>query len=128
MMAAVGTITLRVITEWVGLVSQFGVNFPHEVAKRPSLLSQVWGHWDAGYYLCIAQYGYAGRVVGPGQAVHGIAFAPMYPWGIRFVHGSLRSTGRPVPSCSVREPCSWRSPHSTGWRRRSAAATWAGRR
>ena len=85
--AAVGTIALRVITEWVGLVSQFGVNFPHEVAKRPSLLSQVWGHWDAGYYLSIAQYGYAGRVVGPGQAAHGIAFAPMYPWGIRLVHG-----------------------------------------
>ena len=84
--AAVGTIALRVITEWVGLVSQFGVNFPHEVAKRPSLLSQVWGHWDAGYYLSIAQYGYAGRVVGPGQAAHGIAFAPMYPWGIRAVH------------------------------------------
>ena len=47
--AAVGTIVLRAITAWIGLVSQFGVNFPHDMAKNPSLLSQVWGHWDAGY-------------------------------------------------------------------------------
>ncbi len=84
--AAVGTVALRVVTEWIGLVSQYGVNFPHEVAKRPSLLSEVWGHWDAGFYLSIAQYGYAGRVPGHGQVAHGIAFAPLYPWGIRFVH------------------------------------------
>ena len=84
--AAIGTIVLRAVTEWIGLVSEFGINFPHEVAKNPSLLSQVWGHWDAGYYLSIAQYGYAGRVVGHGQVAHGIAFAPLYPWGIRVVH------------------------------------------
>jgi|GEM_PF-883245 len=86
LVGALGTIGLRIITEWVGLVSEFGVNFPHEVAKRPSLLSQVWGHWDAGYYLSVAQYGYAGRTVTHGQAANAIAFAPLYPWGIRLVH------------------------------------------
>ncbi len=84
--AAVGTVLLRVITEWIGLVSEYGIEFPHEVAERPSLLVDVWGHWDAGFYLSIARYGYAGRVAGPGQAAHGIAFAPLYPWGIRLVH------------------------------------------
>jgi hypothetical protein len=86
LVAALGTIGLRLITEWVGLVGQFGVNFPHEVAKRPSLLIQVWGRWDTGYYLSIAQYGYAGRTVAHGQAANGIAFAPLYPWGIRLIH------------------------------------------
>jgi len=86
LVGAFGTIGLRLVTEWVGLVSQFGVNFPHEVARRPSLLSQVWGHWDAGYYLSVAQYGYAGRTVGHGQAANAIAFAPLYPWGIHLVH------------------------------------------
>ena len=86
LVAALGAIGLRLITEWVGLVSEFGVNFPHAVAKRPSLLSQVWGHWDAGYYLSVAQYGYAGRTVAHGQTANAIAFAPLYPWGIRLVH------------------------------------------
>ena len=86
LIATVGTIGLRLVTEWVGLVSQYGTSFPHQVARHPSLLSQVWGHWDAGYYLSIAQYGYAGRTVGHGQAPGGIAFAPLYPTGIRLVH------------------------------------------
>ena len=84
--AAVGTLVLRVVTEWIGLVSQFGVDFPHRVARTPYLLTQVWGHWDAGYYFSIAQDGYAGRHVGVGQAANGIAFAPLYPWGIKLVH------------------------------------------
>jgi hypothetical protein len=84
--AAAGTIGLRLITEWIALVSQFGTKFPHLVAKQPSLLIQVWFHWDAGYYESIAQWGYAGKTVGTGQAANGIAFAPMYPWGIRLVH------------------------------------------
>jgi hypothetical protein len=86
LVAALGTIGLRLITEWIGLVNQFGITFPHQVARHPSYLSQVWGHWDAGYYITIAQYGYAGRTVGHGQVVNEIAFAPMYPWGIRLVH------------------------------------------
>ena len=86
LIALVGTIGLRVVSEWIGLVSQYGVNFPHEVARRPSLLSEVWGHWDAVHYLSIAQYGYAGKAVGHGQALGDIAFAPLYPAGIRLVH------------------------------------------
>jgi hypothetical protein len=86
LVAAVGTVVLRVVTEWVGLVAQYGVGFPHVVARRPSVLAQVWSHWDAGFYLSIARYGYAGRVPGPGQAAHGIAFAPLYPVGVRLVH------------------------------------------
>jgi len=86
LVATVGTVGLRVITEWVGLVSQYGTSFPHQVARHPSLLSQVWGHWDAGWYLSIAEHGYAGRVVGHGQFPDGIAFAPLYPLGIRVVH------------------------------------------
>ena len=57
--AARGTIILRVVTEWVGLVNQYGVGFPHTVAKHPTLLTQVWLHWDAGFYVSIARYGYA---------------------------------------------------------------------
>jgi len=87
LVAALGTIGLRLITEWIGLVNQFGITFPHQVARHPSLLSQVWGHWDAGYYITIAQYGYAGRTIGHGQVANEIAFAPLYPWGIRLVHG-----------------------------------------
>jgi len=60
LVAALGTVGMRLVTEWVALVNKFGVNFPHQVARHPSLLSQVWGHWDAGYYITIAQYGYAG--------------------------------------------------------------------
>jgi hypothetical protein len=81
---AVGTtIVLRLVTEWVALVSQFGVQFPHLVARHPSLLVQVWAHWDTGYYLGIAQHGYTGA----GAPANGIAFAPLYPTAIRLVHG-----------------------------------------
>jgi hypothetical protein len=85
--AALATILLRLITEWIGLVNEFGVKFPHAVAKQPSLLTLVWGHWDAGYYVTIAQYGYGGRTLAHGQVANEIAFAPLYPWGIRVVHG-----------------------------------------
>jgi len=84
--AVAGTVLLRLVTEWIGLVGQFGVKFPHLVARTPSLLTQVWGHWDAGYYAAIAEYGYAGRHVGTGQAANAIAFAPLYPWGMKAVH------------------------------------------
>ncbi|HUC03915.1 MAG TPA: hypothetical protein VL961_00860 [Acidimicrobiales bacterium] len=84
--ALVGTVALRVVTEWVALVSQYGVRFPHLVARQPNLLFGVWAHWDVGYYESIAQYGYAGRTVGHGQAAGSIAFAPLYPLGIRLVH------------------------------------------
>ncbi len=47
---------------------------------------EVWAHGSAGYYLSIAQHGYAGKTVRPGQSIDGIAFAPLYPWGIHLVH------------------------------------------
>jgi hypothetical protein len=84
--ALIGTVALRLITEWIGLVSQYGINFPHEVARQPILLIQVWNHWDVGYYESIAQYGYPGHAIGAGQAANSIAFSPMYPWGIHAVH------------------------------------------
>ena len=70
------------MTEWVALVSEFGVKFPHLVAQHPSLLVDVWAHWDVGYYLGLAQHGY----VGPASPPNGIAFGPLYPWAIRLVH------------------------------------------
>src|SRR5580698_2391660 len=56
----IGTAALKLITEWVALVSQYGVNFPRQVIKHPMLLVQVWSHWNTAYYVSIAQYGYAG--------------------------------------------------------------------
>jgi hypothetical protein len=84
----IGTAALKLITEWVALVNQYGVNFPRQVIKHPMLLVQVWSHWNAEYYVSIAQYGYAGNTVGRGQAVDGIAFAPLYPWSIRLLHAA----------------------------------------
>ena len=67
-------------SEWYrsgsGLVSQYGVNFPHEVARRPSLLSESGDTGTPSTILSIAQYGYAGKAVGHGQALGDIAFAP----------------------------------------------------
>ena len=85
--AAAGTVVLRLVSEWVGLVSQYGVTFPHQVARTPGLLTRVWGHWDAGYYVSIAQYGYPGRHVSAGQAANDIAFAPLFPALTKVVHG-----------------------------------------
>jgi hypothetical protein len=92
LVALISTVVLRLITEWIALVSQYGTGFPHLVAKKPGLLLTVWAHWDTGYYQSIAQFGYAGKTVGPGQAANGIAFAPLYPWGIRFVHDITRAS------------------------------------
>ena len=90
LVGASATVVLRLVTEWIGLVSQYGVNFPHRVARQPDLLVQVWNHWDAGYYTAIAAYGYPGHRVGPGQVAHSIAFAPLYPAGIAVVHAVTR--------------------------------------
>ncbi len=87
LIVAVGaTVGLRLITEWIGLVGQYGTQFPHVVARRPSVLVDVWARWDVGYYLSIAQHGYPGRTIAPGQAAYSMAFAPLYPALIRAVH------------------------------------------
>ena len=93
--AAVGTVVLRLITEWIGLVSRFGVD-SHAVARKPSLLSQVWGHWDTGYYLSIAQFGCTRdgwSATGKVAVRRRSAFAPLYPWGCASPMRSPRSTG-----------------------------------
>jgi Dolichyl-phosphate-mannose-protein mannosyltransferase len=86
LVALIGTASLRFITEWIGLLAQYGASFPRQVFRHPGDLLQVWSHGSAGYYLSIAQHGYAGKSVRPGQSIDGIAFSPLYPWGIRLVH------------------------------------------
>jgi hypothetical protein len=86
LIAIIGTVALRLITEWIGLVAQYGTAFPRRVFAHPGVLLQVWSHGSAVYYLSIAQHGYAGKSVRPGQVIDGIAFAPLYPWGIHLVH------------------------------------------
>jgi len=81
-----GTIVLRLVAEWVALVSQFGVAFPHLVARRPGTLINVWNHWDAGYYASIAQYGYPGHHPETLHARGSLAFPPLYPAGMAVVH------------------------------------------
>jgi hypothetical protein len=83
--ALVGTVALRTVTEIVGLLGRYGASFPRVVVRRPGVLLSVWSHWDALSYLSIAQHGYAGRTVGPGQVANGFAFAPLYPLGIHLV-------------------------------------------
>ncbi len=76
------TFVLRVATTLVALVSTYGVAFPHVVGHQPSVLVDVWQHWDSGYYLTIAQHGYpSAHALG---AMHGsipkfAAFGPAYP-------------------------------------------------
>ncbi len=84
--ASGGTVMLRVIAELIALVSAYGTSFPHLVARRPALLVDVFDRWDAGYYLSIAQHGYAGRHPTAGQSPNAVAFAPLYPLGVRAVH------------------------------------------
>jgi hypothetical protein len=86
LVAAGGTVLLRLVTEWIGLVGRYGTQFPHVVARHPAVLVDVWGRWDAGYYLSIAQHGYPGHSVAPGQAAYSMAFAPLYPVLIRVAH------------------------------------------
>jgi hypothetical protein len=87
------TATLRVVTTVVALVSAYGVSFPHLVAQHPSILADVWSHWDTGYYLTIAQHGYPS-----GHALHQpagsvptfAAFGPGYPFAVAAFHAVTR--------------------------------------
>jgi hypothetical protein len=82
--AGATTTVLRVVTELVALVARYGVPFPHMVAKQPGILTSVWNAWDTGYYLTIAQHGYAAShaVAVPKF----IAFAPLYPVLVAAAH------------------------------------------
>lgn len=87
------TFVLRVATTLVALVSTYGVAFPHVVGHQPSVLVDVWQHWDSGYYLTIAQHGYpSARALG---AMHGsipkfAAFGPAYPALVALVQAVTR--------------------------------------
>ena len=77
--AGVGTAaTLRVVTELIGLVSNFGVNFPHVIGHNHAILRIIWLKWDAAWLASIAQYGYPSGHLLPGHQ-NAIAFAPLIP-------------------------------------------------
>lgn len=78
------TTVLRVATELVALVAHYGVVFPHVVARQPGVLSGVWNAWDTGYYLTIAQHGYAASHAAAVPKF--IAFAPLYPALVAATH------------------------------------------
>lgn len=78
------TAMLRVTTELVALVAHYGVAFPHVVARQPGVLTDVWNAWDTGYYLTIAQHGYAASHAA--SIPKFIAFAPLYPALVAVAH------------------------------------------
>jgi Dolichyl-phosphate-mannose-protein mannosyltransferase len=89
LIAVVATVVLRVITEFIALNAAYGVSFPHVVARDPHVLIDVLNHWDAGYYLAIAQHGYpTAHAAGlpPGTLPRFVAFGPVYPAAIWLVH------------------------------------------
>lgn len=77
------TVVLRVITTFIALNAAYGTAFPHVVAHIPSVLVEVWAHWDTGYYLAIAQHGYPASTavqIRTGLVPKFAAFGPVYPW------------------------------------------------
>jgi hypothetical protein len=82
-------VVLRVVTTVVALDAAYGVSFPHVVARTPSVLVDVWAHWDTGYYLTIAQHGYPAATAAQlhaGTLPNTAAFAPAYPWFVWLAH------------------------------------------
>ncbi len=89
LIAVVATVVLRVITEFIALNAVYGASFPHVVARDPHVLIDVLNHWDAGYYLAIAQHGYpTAHAAGlpSGSLPRFVAFGPVYPAAIWLVH------------------------------------------
>jgi hypothetical protein len=86
------TIVLRVITTVIALDATYGSSFPHVVARTPSVLVNVWAHWDTGYYIFIAQHGYPAATAAQLHArtipIYA-AFGPAYPWIVRLTHTVL---------------------------------------
>ncbi len=83
------TVGFRLVVTWIALVSADGVNFPHVVARHPSVLTQVLAQWDSGYYLSIAAHGYpAHSAVAAVQTGHRAfyAFGPLYPALVGLAH------------------------------------------
>jgi Dolichyl-phosphate-mannose-protein mannosyltransferase len=89
LIAVVATVVLRVITEFIALNAVYGASFPHVVARDPHVLIDVLNHWDAGYYLAIAQHGYpTAHAAGlpSGSLPRFVAFGPVYPAAIWLAH------------------------------------------
>jgi hypothetical protein len=87
------TAVLRVGTTLVALISTYGVAFPHIVAHQPSVLADVWQHWDAPFYISLAQHGYpsAHAAGAPPGSIPGLAaFGPAYPALVALVHTVTR--------------------------------------
>jgi hypothetical protein len=92
-LAVAVTVVLRVITDLVALASEYGVDFVHKVGADHHLPIAVWNRWDTGYYIVIAEHGYAPSHGAKGLTTQGagahIAFGPLYPLAIRVVHDVL---------------------------------------
>ena len=84
------TVVLRLVTEWIALDAAYGSQFPHVLAHNPRVWFDVWNHWDAGYYLAIAEHGYPVSTASTGHLPRPVAFGPLYPaavWSVRAVTG-----------------------------------------
>jgi Gpi18-like mannosyltransferase len=88
----VSVAAFKVVTELAALVAVFGAAFPREVLHHPSLLYSVWNKWDVGWYLSLAQDGYARWehvLIPPGHYQDGVAFAPGLPIAVRVAYRAL---------------------------------------
>jgi len=83
---AAAFVAFRVVTEVVAMLSLYGTHVLQVVQRSPGSLISVWNRWDAGWYLDIANLGYAGSShvqVAPGVYQDGAAFSPLYPALVR---------------------------------------------
>ena len=101
------TVVLHVITTVIALDATYGSSFPHVVAHTPTVLVNVWAHWNTGYYIFIAQHGYPAATAAQLHA----GTLPIYAAPAPATHGSSCSPtlssplgGWPVPRSSVPWP------------------------
>src|SRR3984893_18742000 len=83
---AAAFVAFRVVTEVMAMLSLYGTHVLQVVQRSPGSLISVWNRWDAGWYLDIANLGYAGSShvqVAPGVYQDGAAFSPLYPALVR---------------------------------------------
>jgi Gpi18-like mannosyltransferase len=78
----------------VGWISQMIPTIPPMPPRgwhfSPHRLLDIWGRWDAGWYISIIERGYRGQVNQYGQA--NTAFFPLYPYVVKFLHAGLVPT------------------------------------
>lgn len=85
---------LLVWVAWFGTQLSSSWSYPaQEGARRgwefaPWLPLDVFGRWDTGWYMDLAEHGYLLR--GPLERVQSnVAFFPLYPWAVRGLHALL---------------------------------------